>query len=50
LRIADNPSGEVGLYMDYDKHLAIAEAHLGSGGQQNLLLRPYIVDEPFSEP
>lgn len=44
LGIAEYPSGEVRLYIDYDKHLAIAEAHLGPGGQQNLLLRPYVVE------
>jgi hypothetical protein len=48
--IAEYPSGEVRLYIDYDAYLAIAEAHLGPGGatpggQQNLLLRPYQEDE-----
>jgi hypothetical protein len=45
LGIAEYPSGEVRLYIDYDAYLAIAEAHLGPGGQQNLLLRPYQEDE-----
>ena len=49
LGIAEYPSGEVRLYIEYEKHLAIAEAHLGPGGQQNLLLRPYSIDEPFLE-
>jgi hypothetical protein len=45
--VAEYPSGEIRLYIEYDAYLAIAEAHLGPaggvqiGGQQNLLLRPY---------
>jgi hypothetical protein len=50
LGVAEYPSGEIRLYIEYDSYLAIAEAHLGPagvspGGQQNLLLRPYKDEE-----